>query len=746
MDDEDIGRSPFKKVRLNDGSSKGMGSSGSPAAGPTSFAARMMAKMGHVQGQGLGATGRGRLAPIATQVRPQGAGLGAVKEKTRQAKEEEKREAAFRGEVLEDSSEEERKRRRKKREDRVAGGGSGTSTPGGSRARPKLKYRTATEIEAAADGLQVPSVFKSIIDVTGKEAKLLTSATGLLTPNESLAPSETEASKIARRARRDLESFAGEWTTLSDRKKYLELQSSQIIGEIDEQQEDIRRLQGIIEIVQQLQTMSVESNGVDDSSSTWETITRKLESMEIDFREEIDTFALQEVAVAVIHPLFRVAMQEWQPLEDPTYLVSYLKRLNHIFGIDSDPENNAVTLQNSHHNPRTRNKSTTHYETLIYTLWLPQVRTAITNEWDVYNPTSLIALLEAWRPLLPLFILSNVIDQLIVQRLTTTVAEWKPHARKSQKPDSQPPHLWLFPWLQYLPDHHIDPTSPSGLLTDVKRKLRSVISTWDLTAGIPPGLQHWRDVLRGELDSLLLRHLLPRLARHLNDNFIIDPSEQDLNPYTTVLNWLPFFKRSTFAALLVAEFFPKWHDSLYQWLTSTDPEPNYDEIGQWLMWWQEQIPPGINTSPSVEAEWTKGLETINLALELHEEGLNISNHLPPPAAGPTKPLLTFTPSGSTNVNLPAHNTTPKPPPPPETTFKDVIEDWCSENNIWMRALGEAHEQTGLPLYRITASPDGRGGVVAYMKGDVLWVRRKREKGVWEPRGLNGGLVEIVEGV
>ena len=50
----------------------------------------MMAKMGHVEGQGLGASGKGRLAPIDVQQRPQGAGLGAVKEKTKQAKEEEK--------------------------------------------------------------------------------------------------------------------------------------------------------------------------------------------------------------------------------------------------------------------------------------------------------------------------------------------------------------------------------------------------------------------------------------------------------------------------------------------------------------------------------------------------------------------------------------------------------------------------------------------------------------------------------
>ena len=139
-----------------------MGSNGITPAAPTamsgnpnSFAAKMMAKMGYVEGQGLGATGRGRLAPIETQLRPQGAGLGAVREKTKQAKEEEKREAAFRGETLEDSEAEEKERRRKLKEKRLSGAKEGTSTP---TRRPKVKYRTVAELEATAGGLEVPAV------------------------------------------------------------------------------------------------------------------------------------------------------------------------------------------------------------------------------------------------------------------------------------------------------------------------------------------------------------------------------------------------------------------------------------------------------------------------------------------------------------------------------------------------------------------------------------------------------------
>lgn len=712
----------------------------SPAGNPNSFAARMMAKMGHVEGQGLGASGKGRLAPIDVQLRPQGAGLGAVKEKTKQAKEEEKREASFRGEVLEDSEEEEKKRRRKLKEKRVSGISGAGTTP----ARPTTKYRTATEIEAAADGLKVPNVLKSIIDATTSEMKLLNGAAGLMKSYSTMVPSETEAEKIARRARRDLEAFAEEWETLSERKKYLELQESQMAAEIVEEDDEARKIEEVISAVKDLQGLSLESSDADSLTAVWEEIAAKLELIQLAYEDEVESLPLQEIAVAAIHPLFKKAMVDWRPLQEPRYLVPYLDRLSQILGIKPPSTSTDLTLGNEVPYTKPPSKSTTTYETMLYTLWLPPVRSAITNDWDPYDPSPLLALITSWQPILPAFILTSLIDNHIVHRLTTALQAWSPHrtSRKNRSTSSNqiPPHTYIFAWLPYLPPYQTSPTSNHGLLHSLRQKLKSVLSTYPIEKPPPTGLTAWQPILTSSLTHILTRHLLPRLSSHLSANLVIDPSDQDLSPLTQVLAWtIPLFSPETTAHLLVAELFPKWHQTLHLWLTSG---PNYEEIGQWFQWWKEQIPEEVRCHPVTEAEWTRGLETITLALDLGPE--HVATQLPPPPASSSLPAAATAP-----LKPPAEAIPPKNKEPvdllPETTFRDVVEDWCAAQSLLFLPLREADPSSGMPLFRITASASGRGGAVVFLRGDVVWARGKGEGKGFAPVGLDEGLVGRAEG-
>lgn len=67
----------------------------------------------------------------------------------------------------------------------------------------------------------------------------------------------------------------------------------------------------------------------------------------------------------------------------------------------------------------------------------------------------------------------------------------------------------------------------------------------------------------------------------------------------------------------------------------------------------------------------------------------------------------------------------------------------------MIPLREAEQQTGLPLFRITASASGRGGLVVYLQGDVLWGRGSAGAGAegkgFAPLGLDDSLAARAEG-
>ncbi|KAL9061307.1 MAG: hypothetical protein Q9162_000181 [Coniocarpon cinnabarinum] len=682
--------------------------------GGLSFAQRMMAKMGHVEGQGLGRGGEGMLNPIAVKLRPQGAGVGTVKEKTPQQKSAERRAAEQRGEEYVDSSEEERRERRRRKQ----AAKSKTFQTHASTTKPvRNKVRTVAEIEDE-EGLQVPDIFKSFIDYTGSAPKQITSSADLASSKpESNQYQSAETEKLVRKSRVELEAFADTWHELQNRKTFFDTQESEANRKLESYKSSEVVLSRVEQLADQLSSLKVDMDKLDEQLSLLHSIRQAESTPEVNQDNASDT------AIAFVGPCLTQLLNDWNPLSSDSPVLSRLHSLKSAlvpFVRSKQPK----TEQNLAHALHDASQQLDAYDSIMFSTWLPKVRSYIINDWNPVLPQPLLQLIELWRPLLPEFLIDIVVNQLAASKLIQALKSWKPRTETSNKPNQNRPHEWLFPWLAHLSEYHMDPRSSDGLLAEVKRKFRTLLGSWNPNNGILPDLSHWMKVdrLHADLVNVLQLKLLPRLAQYLNDELQIDPSDQDRTPMDVALQWEPFFTASKFSRIFIDAFFPKWFEVLRIWLSS---EPNYEEVGLWYEWWRSVFPESLNAEPSIDRLWKAGLEMMSKAMESPNEAIEDELHQMDTAAVNLEQV-----NGSTET--PIKDKSAQEITDDSVTTKDLLEELCEQEDLLLLPLRKAHPETGHPLLRITASASGGGGVVVYIAGDVIMAQSRRDRQAWEP--------------
>jgi tuftelin-interacting protein 11 len=108
----------------------------------------------------------------------------------------------------------------------------------------------------------------------------------------------------------------------------------------------------------------------------------------------------------------------------------------------------------------------------------------LSNEWDATDATPAVALFEAWLDLIPPFIQDNILDQLILPRVQRAMSDWKP--KRSSASGSL--HSIVFAWLPLVGLRAED------LLSDAKRRVKSLFRNVDISKGVPAELPLWTTV------------------------------------------------------------------------------------------------------------------------------------------------------------------------------------------------------------------------------------------------------------
>jgi hypothetical protein len=298
-----------------------------------------------------------------------------------------------------------------------------------------------------------------IIDATGAETKTLTSLSGFSTPTRETTPA-LETTKATSRIRLQLQAFADAWDATKEQETHLELEDTQLGAALALHDEEIRRYNDVISAFERVT--------VDDSGEArdWAASVSRLQDIQTNYHSHIAELSLPELTASCLETVFRREMVDWDPLAEPDHLVASLQSIPDLLEVDKSTT--------SRHRKRT-----TYFESLLLLHWYPRVRTVLGKDWDVYDPEPAHALVTAWSPVLPAWLVYRLLHEVVLPKLIEAVRKFPKmvestdrSSRRSKKP-APDMHTWLFDWWTLLSSDDLDLERFPELRSLVKTKVDS---------------------------------------------------------------------------------------------------------------------------------------------------------------------------------------------------------------------------------------------------------------------------------
>ncbi|XP_063065383.1 tuftelin-interacting protein 11 [Engraulis encrasicolus] len=558
---------------------------------------KLLQKMGYQPGKGLGKNAQGIVNPIEAKVRKGKGAVGAYgNERTKQSLQD------F---PVVDSEEEEEKEFQKEL-------GQWRREPGAGKKKPKYSYRTVDELKAhgklSNKSMVTPAgelAKVKVIDMTGREQRVYYSYTQM--SHKHSVPEEPTLSEVVREQKpagfalpelehnlkllielteHDILQSARQLQHERDTVVTLTHESAALEERLKEEDEALTRLEQVLELVERFEASS---GGMGDGEPpvSLQECAQVFEKLQSGFYQEYKTLGLSDLAVSVVHPLLKNKLSHWNPLDDFAYGLEEVGQWRAI--LESD--------QMHHGAPDAANMDP--YHRLLWEVWVPVIRSTVA-QWQPRTVGPMVDCIECWAPILPLWILDYLLEQLIFPRLQKEVENWNPLT------DTVPIHAWLHPWLPLL-QGRLEPLYPP-----IRSKLANALQRWhpsDASARLI--LQPWKEVFTpGAWEAFMVRNILPKLELCLSE-LVVNPHQQHMEPFNWVMDWEGMLSPSSMAALLDKNFFRKWLQVLCSWLSNS---PNYEEITKWYLGWKAMLSDTLLAQPLVKEKFNEALDIMNRAV------------------------------------------------------------------------------------------------------------------------------------
>uniref|UniRef100_A0A1W7RC50 Tuftelin-interacting protein 11 n=2 Tax=Crotalinae TaxID=8710 RepID=A0A1W7RC50_AGKCO len=672
---------------------------------------KLLQKMGYVPGRGLGKNAQGIINPIEAKQRKGKAAIGAYgSERTTQSLQD------F---PIVDSDEEEEEEFQKELS-------QWRKDPSGGKKKPKYTYKTVEELKAKGRaGKQLSAPQKEltqvkVIDMTGREQKVYYSYSQISQkhnipedgPQQQL-PALGKEAKTQTFSLPELEHNLQLLIDLTEQEiiqndRQLQYERDMVVNlshEIEKMETvllreeiDIRNLGEVLELVEECERR-MQPNCEDPL--TLPECVKIFETLQDKYYEEYQMSDRVDLAVAIVFPLVKDYFKNWDPLKDCTAGTEILAKWKALLENDRLLSHSAQDLGSDA------------FHRLMWETWMPYVRN-IVAQWQPRNCIPIVDFLDSWRHIIPIWILDNILDQLIFPKLQKEVENWNPLT------DTVPIHSWIHPWLPLM-QARLEP-----LYSPIRNKLSNALQKWhpsDSSAKLI--LQPWKEVFTpGSWEAFMVKNIVPKLGLCLNE-LIINPHQQHMDAFFWVMDWEGMISVSSLVGLLEKHFFPKWLQVLCSWLSNN---PNYEEITKWYLGWKSMFSDQVLAHPSIKEKFNEALDIMNRAVSSSVGGYM------QPGARENIAYLTHTERrkdfqyeamqerreaenmAQRGIGMAASSV--------PMNFKDLIQTKAEEHNIvFMPVIGKRHE--GKQLYTF-------GRIVIYIDRGVVFVQGEK---TWVPTSL-----------
>jgi len=160
-------------------------------------------------------------------------------------------------------------------------------------------------------------------------------------------------------------------------------------------------------------------------------------------------------------------------------------------------------------------------------------------------------------------------------------------------------------------------------------------------------------------------------------------------------------------------FFPKWLDILYQWLIQ--PQARFDEIAEWYDRWKDNFPESVQQMPGIQRGFI-------CSQQLMHDTLSLKPSERPRLRRPDFVAIMKQNGSTSGTSTPStEKTKGRPSQTVAVTFRMLVEEKAASYNLLFMPSGRTHERSRMPLYRVSAGVDGKGGIDVFIMDDAVWL-------------------------